>query len=290
MAGITVSIVAGADEAHTSVNATGSVQHIITDKERTTFGVQDSALKNAVGKYFGKNPNDAFLHSPTPWNDLYKTYGWPEVQAILVVQNAKLTGITSEPVVVATKTFTNQSSKKATFDASISDQVSNTTDSNWSTTNTIEVAQKITYNVGFLGTGGGGETSMSYSRQWGEGGSQSKSITVGSSSGVSVELDPGESIEAQLTASRGVMKVRITYKAYLTGSTAINYNPTFKDHHFWALDIGGVMAAAGINNSVLFTEDIEVGYFSNAKIALVDPKGKLKNALLAAPALEPVLA
>jgi hypothetical protein len=290
MAGITVSIVAGADEAHSSVNATGSVQHIITDKERTTFGVQDSALKNAVGKYFGKNPNDAFLHSPTPWNDLYKTYGWPEVQAILVVQNAQLTGITSEPVVVATKTFTNQSSKKATFDASISDQVSNTTESTWSTTNTIEVAQKITYNVGFLGTGGGGETSMSYSRQWGEGGSQSKSITVGSSSGVSVELDPGESIEAQLTASRGVMKVRITYKAYLTGSTAINYNPTFKDHHFWALDIGGVMGAAGINNSVQFTEDIEVGYFSNAKIALVDPKGKLKNALLAAPALEPVLA
>jgi hypothetical protein len=205
MAGITVSIVAGADEAHSSVNATGSVQHIITDKERTTFGVQDSALKNAVGKYFGKNPNDAFLHSPTPWNDLYKTYGWPEVQAILVVQNAQLTGITSEPVVVATKTFTNQSSKKATFDASISDQVSNTTESNWSTTNTIEVAQKITYNVGFLGTGGGGETSMSYSRQWGEGGSQSKSITVGSSSGVSVELDPGESIEAQLTPASTIL-------------------------------------------------------------------------------------
>lgn len=290
MAGITVSIVAGADEAHSSVNATGSVQHIITDKERTTFGVQDSALKNAVGKYFGKNPNDAYLHSPTPWNDLYKTYGWPEVQTVLVVQDAKITGITSEPVVVATKTFTNQSSKKATFDASISDQVSNTTESNWSTTNTIEVGQKITYNVGFLGTGGGGETSMSYSHQWGEGGSESKSITVGSTSGVSVELNPGESIEAQLTASRGVLKVRITYKAYLTGSTAVNYNPTFKDHHFWALDIGGVMGAAGINNSVKFTEDIEVGYFSNAKISLVDPKGKLKTAMLAAPALEPVLA
>src|SRR5947207_10532693 len=77
MAGITVSIVAGADAAHSSVNATGSVQHVITDKEVTTFGIQDSPLKNAVGKYFGKNPNDAYLHSPTPWNDLYKTYGWP---------------------------------------------------------------------------------------------------------------------------------------------------------------------------------------------------------------------
>jgi hypothetical protein len=258
MAGITVSIVAGTDAAHSSVNATGSVQHIITDKEVGSFGIQDGALKNAIGKYFGKNPNDAYLHSPTPWNDLYKTYGWAEVQTVLVVQSAQLTGITSEPVVVATKSFTNQSSKKATFDASISDQVSNTTESNWSSTNSIEVGQKITYNVGFLGTGGGGETSMTYNHTWGQGGSESKSVTVGSSSGVSVELDPGESIEAQLTASRGVMKVRITYKAYLTGNTAINYNPTFKDHHFWALDIGGVMQAGGINNSIQFTEDIEV--------------------------------
>jgi hypothetical protein len=290
MAGITISIVAGADAAHSSVNATGSVQHVITDKERASFGVQDAALKNAVGKYFGKNPNDAYLHSPTPWNDLYKTYGWPEVQTLLVVQSAQITGITSQPVVVATKTFTNRSSKKAVFDASISDQVSNTTESNWSTTNTIEVAQKFTYNVGFLGAGGGGETSMSYSHQWGQGGSETKSITVGSSSGVSVELEPGESIEAQLAASRGVMKVRITYQARLIGSTAINYNPTFKDHHFWALDIGGVMQAGGLKNSIQFTEDIEVGYFSNAKIELRDPQGKLKNAVLAVPALEPVLA
>src|SRR5690348_6004871 len=284
MAGITISIVAGADAAHSSVNATGSVQHVITDKERTSFGVQDAALKNAVGKYFGKNPNDAYLHSPTPWNDLYKTYGWPEVQTLLVVQSAQITGITSQPVVVATKTFTNRSSKKAVFDASISDQVSNTTESIWSTTNTIEVAQKFTYNVGFLGAGGGGETSMSYSHQWGQGGSETKSITVGSSSGVSVELEPGESIEAQFAASRGVMKVRITYQARLIGSTAINYNPTFKDHHFWALDIGGVMQAGGLKNSIQFTEDIEVGYFSNAKIELRDPQGKLKNAVLAVPA------
>jgi hypothetical protein len=289
MAGITVSIVAGADAAHSSVNATGSIQHVITDKEVKTFGIQDSPLKNAIGKYFGKNPNDAYLHSPTPWNDLYTTYGWPQVQTVLIVQNAMITGITSQPVVVATRTFTNQSSKKAVFDASISDQVANTTESNWSSTDTIEVAQKFTYNVSFLGAGGGGETSMSYSHQWGQGGSESTSITVGSSSGVSVELNPGESIEAQLTASRGVMKVRITYRAQLTGTTAINYNPTFKDHHFWAQDIGGVMQAGGLSNSIQFTEDIEVGYFSNAKIELRDPKGNLKSALLGAPALAPVL-
>jgi len=278
MPGIEISIVAGKDQASSRVNASGSVQHIITDKERSSFHIQDGDLKNAVGKYFGKNPNDAYLHSPTPWNDLYKTYNWPEVQTVLVVQSALITGITSEPVVVATKTFKNNSTKKATFDASVSDQVQNTTETNWSSTDSIEVGQKITYNVGFLGAGGGGETSFTYSHSWGQGGSESKTVTVGSSQGVSVELDPGESIEAQLTASRGVMKVRITYKAYLIGTSAVNYNPTFKDHHFWALDIGGILQAAGTNNSLQYTEDIQIGYYSNAQIELRDPQGKLRAA------------
>ena len=227
--GIEISIKAGADAATSSVSASGSVQHIITDKERKTFGIEDSGLKSAVEKYFGKKPNDAYLHSPTPWDDLYKTYGWSEVQTILDVKSAKITEITSEPVIVATKKFVNSSSKKATFDASISDQVTNTTESNWSQTDTIDVGQKITYDVSFLGAGGGGETSMSYSHSWGQGGSESKSITVGSSSGVSVELEPGESIEAVLSASRGVMKVRIVYMkmdadGHIVGQLAENYS------------------------------------------------------------------
>lgn len=275
--GIEISVKAGVDTATSSVNALGSVQHIITDKERTTFDIEDKNLKNAVGKYFGKNPNDAFLHSPTPWDDLYKSYGWDQVQTVLIVKSATITGITSEPVIVATKTFSNNSSKKATFDASISDQVTNTTESNWSETNTIEVAQTISYGIEFLGCGSaGGSTSMSYNHSWGQGGSESKSISIGTTSGVSVELNPGESVEAVLSASRGVMKVRIVYKAYLIGCTAVNYNPTFKDHHFWGLNIGSVMNAAGISNIREFTEDIEIGYYSNAKIELRDPVGQLK--------------
>lgn len=279
--GIEISIVAGLDAATSSVKGSGSVQHVITDTEVGTFGVRDAALKNAVGKLFGKNPNDAYLHSDTPWGDLYKTYGWPQVQTVLVVQSATLTGITSQPVIVATKTFSNQSSVKATYNAGITDQVANTTSSNWSTTDSITVGQKISYKATFPGGEVGGETSLSYTHGWGQGGSESTAITVGSQTGVSVTLDPGESVEAQLTASRGVMKVRIVYVAYLTGNTAINYNPTYKDHHFWALDIGSVMSAGGIANSKQFTEDIEVGYYSNAKIVLKDSKGNLQTAFMA---------
>jgi hypothetical protein len=276
--GIEISIIAGHDESASSVHASGTVQHLITDEERTTFKLGDKQLKDAVKSYFGKSPNDAYLHSPTPWNDLYKRYNWPQVQMVLVVQSAEILGITSQPVMVKTQEFKNSSSQKATFNVAISESVNNTTSSNWSTGGTLSIGQKFSYGVKFLGAGAEGETSISYSQSWGVGGQESESITVGSSSGVSVELDPNEAVIAELSASRGVMKVRIRYKAYLIGSTAINYNPTFKGHHFFSLGIGGPMAANGISNSIESTEDIEIGYYSNSKIELKDKlNGELKH-------------
>lgn len=268
--GIDITITAGQDEASSSVNASGSVQHIVTDDERTTFGIGDQQLKDAVAAYFGKAPNDAYVHSPTPWGDLYTTYSWPQVSMVLAVQSAKILEITSEPIIVKSQEFTNNSSQKGTFNVSISDTVEDTVSSNWSTGGTLTVGQEISYGIKPLGLGVEGKTSISYSQSWGVGGEHSTSLTVGSSSGVSVDLDPGQSVVAELSASRGVMKVRIEYSAYLTGCTAINYNPTYKDHHFWALGIEGVMAAGGIRNAVSGTEDIEIGYFSNSKIELKD--------------------
>ena len=52
MAGITVQIVAGTTASSSSVSASGSVQHIITDKEVQTFGIQDF-----VSKLIGRGAN-----------------------------------------------------------------------------------------------------------------------------------------------------------------------------------------------------------------------------------------
>lgn len=280
--GIQVQIVAGTDKQSSSVVATGSVQHIITNEEVTTFGIGDNQLKNAVDKYFGKKPNDAYLHSPTPWNDLYKTYNWPQVKTILVVESAEILEVTSEPSIVASRTFTNNSSVEGTFNAGISEQITNTVTNNWSTGGTLSIGQDFEYGVSFLGIGAKGKTSMSYSQSWEVGGTHSQQISVGSESGVSVKLKPGESVESVLSASRGVMKVRITYKAYLIGNTAINYNPTFKGHHFWSLGIDAVMRSGGISNVKQYTEDIEIGYYSDAKVELMDPKGAVKESYLMA--------
>lgn len=270
MSGLTVTLVAGKDKDSSSVKVEGSIQHVITDEERETFNVKDSKLKEAVEKYFGKKPNDAYLHSSTPWGDLYKTYKWEQTQMVLVATSAEILEITSNPVALKSQTFENYSSHEAEFNVSISDSVTHTTTSSWSTGGTLSIEQKFKYNVEFLGAGGGGETTLSYSQSWGIGGSESKSITVGSGSGVTVSLKPQQAVEATLSASQGVMKVRIHYEAKLTGTAAVNYNPTYKGHHFWDLPINSVMSADKISNSITSTEDIELGYFSNGTIEIKD--------------------
>jgi hypothetical protein len=279
--GIDITIQAGLTTGTSNASASGSVQHVITDEEVKSFKIKDGDLKNAIGKYFGRNPNDAYLHSDTPWGDLYKTYGWPQVETILVVDSVTITEITSEPVIVGQQTFKNDSSLKGTFNVGISQTVSNTATSSWTKTDTLTIGQKFTYKVDFLGSGAGGETSLSYALSWGETKTESKGITVGTTSGVSVVLDPGQAVNAVLTASRGVMKVRIVYRAYLIGNTAINYNPTYKDHHFWALGIGEVMAAGGIANSQTVTEDLEIGFYTNSQVELRDPQTHEKRVVFA---------
>lgn len=268
MSGINIKIKAGKDKDTSSIEINGTVEHIITDKEVDTFRLHEENLKNAVDKHAGKKPSDVYLHSPTPWGDLYKSYGWEQVKTILKVIKSEVLEVTSNPTIVATKHLVNTSNYPGEFNASIEESVENTTETTWSSTHTIEISQSFTYSVSFLGTGGAGTTSMSYSGSWGEGGSKSQTVTVGSSQGVTVNLEPKQSAIAELTASKGVMKVRIFYEASLSGSVAANYSKKHEGHYFWRYDISEIMGNADINNSLEFTEDIEIGYFSNARVEL----------------------
>ena len=270
--GLTVTIEAGSDVAHSTVKVSGILLHVISDEERQTFHLSDYQLKQDAGKYFGKVPDDAYLHSPTPWNDLYKTYGWNEVHTNLEATSSEILGISTESLTVKQQEFENNSTFTADFDVSISQQVSNSVTNSWQTGGALTIGQKFTYEVGFLGTGAGGETSFSYSQSWGVGGSNTKSVTMGSSSGVMVTLKPRQGVRAVLTASRSVMKVRVTYSAYLTGSAAVNYGHTYKGHHFWDLPIESIMESANNPNFVKSTEDIKIGYYSDGKITLHDIK------------------
>ncbi|CAF1456990.1 unnamed protein product [Adineta steineri] len=111
---------------------------------------------------------------------------------------------------------------------------------------------------------------MSYSHAWGQGGSESQTITVGSTANVSVELDPGESVKALLTASRGVMKVQIVYHANVIGNVVVDYSKGYKGHHYWCFDVSEIRASIDNNDPLEFKEDIEIGFFANADVELED--------------------
>jgi hypothetical protein len=79
---------------------------------------------------------------------------------------------------------------------------------------------------------------------------------------------------AELSGGRGQMKVRATYDAYVTGMLAVNYNPKYRNHHFWAPDVGRVMQAAGLKNSVRSTQDVKIDYYFDATVILRDVENR----------------
>lgn len=280
MSGITVKIVASSNSHVASAVASGSLSHVITDTERRSFTIGgDQDLKRAVGRYFEREPNDAYLKSPTPWGDLYKRYGWQQATTILVPRRAEVLGVSSKPTIIAKKTLKNQSNKKATFSTQISEQVANTVSNSWSESTRISFDQSIKYEVGFLGTGGGGETKFGFQQEFGLSHTKSQTTTVGTTTGISVDLNPGEEVIVELNASSGRMKVRITYDAYLTGATAVNYNPKHKGHHFWALDVGAVIGGA---NKIQVVEDMEIGFYSDAHAKIRNRSGSEREDVLLA--------
>jgi hypothetical protein len=279
--GIQVIIIVSADKAHSSVSTSGSIHHTITDNEAQTFNIGDTNLKNAIGNYFGKEPTYAYLHDPTPiWTNpsLYERFGWHEVKITLFVQSATVTEIAAKTEIFAAKILINNSNKRATFDASISTKIQNIVENNWSKTDAIEVGLNFSYKVEFEGCGKAGESTLLYNHLWGQDASESKKVKLEISREVNVDLDSGESVEAVLTASKGVMKVKILYRAYLEGHIAICYHgKKYKGHWYWALPIIGVMNASDLDICKDFTEEIEISFYSNAQVELRNSKGQIKT-------------
>lgn len=269
--GTEVSITASGDDGTpSSASAFGSEIHVISDTEIATFGLGEVSLKQAVGAYKGREPNDAFLRSPTPWDDLYTTYDWQQVTTTIQPVSAEVIEKTIEPVIVSTTPFNNTSSQTATFDVSARQEVRNTVTSSWEQSGSVTFGQTIKYEVKFEGIGVGGSTSLSFESGWGEGGSEAQTIVVGLSSGVQVELEPGEYVFSTIRASRGTMKVKVAYRATLSGYVACNYNPTFEDHHFWAYGVNSVLAAAERSTEVIVEEVLDVGFYFNSYVETSD--------------------
>ncbi|KAJ2943205.1 hypothetical protein O0L34_g18918 [Tuta absoluta] len=269
-ASIHVNLRTGADQNIAEVEILGSSVEILPDGERDVWKLNDGQLKDATAAYSGRRPDDVYLKSPTPWGDLYRRKNWRQVQRTLVPRNARILGIRSEPVIVTTREFTNNSSAKATFNAGINQAVDETVSSTWNRGGNLQVAQEIYYKVDF-GVGEiGGTTTYAFSSSWGQETSKSQSVTVGSSTGVQVLLEPGQAVVAVLTATRGTMEVEVDYRAKLSGIVVCNYEDPFKGHFFWAYDVNACLSAAGHPRSIDSTETLRIGFYADARVVVSD--------------------
>jgi len=267
---ISIAITAGADTNSSSVSQAGNVQQIATPAQIASF-FSSTNLTDAVTSYAnGSTPDDIFTCSPTPWGDLYSTYGWPQVQSMLTVQSATIVEVNATPCIVATQSFSNTTGApmQCTTNMDYSSTVGSST--TWTTEDSITASQSVSYGIGFPGTGVEGETSLSYSHTWGTADTEEESVTLGTGASVTFELPAGESRVAELVTSQGTATVQVVYQMTLSGDIAVNYSDTWNGHHFWAFDVNAVLGNSNLPTVITATETIVINMYTDASIVLKD--------------------
>lgn len=258
--GFTVQIVAGTATESCKVVAHGSDQHILTVEEKDhLFGLSDQAIKNAAGKEMGKVPANAFLGEK---DGMFAKYGWKPVQVVTTVKSAEIIDFSSKPIVVNSTLMENNLPDVVPMTTKVSHEVSNTIETSWS--KSVSKENKQTLHYGFSWLGGGNE--WTDTETWGVEVKKSTTYVLGSCQEITVPVRPKSAAKAFLSASQATMHIKIVYVSSLVGNVGINYDPQYKAHYWWALDVGNVMSDAGINNAVETSQIISVDYYTDALI------------------------
>ena len=239
--GIELSIIAGLCYASSSVNATGADHHPVTEDETELFGLSGEALTEAVAACLGAAPDlaqlDGFLHH---------SHDWCPVTTTLVVQSASITGVGSMPVSLPL--------------AGDGARLTSTATHLWSPADGVSPTAPVRYSITFPAGGG----ALDYSHAWGTGTTES----------ASVDLPPGRPGDEVVSLGMS-LGVRIVYDAYLSGEVAVHYRDGHQGHRYWALDIGTVMAAAGLLNGRHFAENLSIRYHASTRVVHADANGHL---------------
>lgn len=264
-----VNILCGKDVPTSSVTASGEASFVLRPDKFGLFGISDDLLKSAVEEYLGARPDSVYLGDPTP-GDLYRTRNWEPVTARIRPASATVLESTTSPTQIAVREFINRSSKPADYDCSISADVTDVVESNWSNTLALGISQSINYGTMFVG----GETSINLQTDFQTGGSNSQALSLGYSSGVMVNLEPDEKRIVTLTAEKGAMTVRVLFDVYLTGVVAAHFKGIYKWEHDWPVDIAGAFEAVKQSHKLTITNDVKIDYFSSGQIIVEDGTGK----------------
>ncbi|XP_032524461.2 uncharacterized protein LOC116775642 [Danaus plexippus] len=267
---ITIDLEAGDDISDFIINYSGYEENIITDKFISLFNIERNNLRLAVKSFYGTLPRDVFLKSPTPWGDLYKTYNWEEIKTILRVSGVRIKRNSFKKTVVLSHDFENPSNLTIKVNAGLSQSVENTISTTWSQSKEFSVAQEFEYDFSVIFAKISGTTEISFTSTYGKSEERSESVTIGSTSAVEIELKPGQSATAVLTAKKSELEIEVTYVATLRGNVAVNFRKSYKGHHFYGPSVIAVLKSAGLETEIMTYETIKLGTFMEASLKVFD--------------------
>ncbi|CAG4960690.1 unnamed protein product [Parnassius apollo] len=267
---ISLDINVGINDDDVTITYSGFEVDIIGHREIELFNIGNANIREAVKRHYHWSPSNVYLKSPTPWGDLFRKYNWEQVSRILTVKSARLKTIAMKPVIVLSHDFDNVSNKTIKVNTGISQTVENTISTSWTKSKETTVSQKIEYDVNVMFAKVMGTTGFSYTTSWGESEERSETITIGTTSGVETELQPGQAATAVLSANKGALEVEVVYLAKLRGNVAVNFKIPYKGHHFWGPSIDSVMKSGGLENEVIIKETIKLGFYTDASLKVYD--------------------
>lgn len=186
---------------------------------------------------------------------------------------ARIIEVKSKPAARVARKQKNRSKKVATFDISLEDSIS--TEFSRSTSNEWSVGSETTVSVEIGGELSQAKTtveqtiSFGYTRGEEESKTKGDSITV--SSGIEVELQPGEEAVASMSCSRGQIIVDVDYECSLTGTAmfafAKRHHNGRRDHY---IDIERLLPLVGSDNLIRVTDRMGLGFVSEGEAVLED--------------------
>ncbi|XP_073965854.1 U-megalopygitoxin(8)-Mo12-like [Choristoneura fumiferana] len=248
---------------HVSFN--GRAIDIISDKERSSFGLSDQSVKDGAELYFGKRPTDVYFHSPTPEN-VYETYQWEQVSRTITANEGKLINVATKHEVIAHQAFENLEAVDIIVNVAMSRSVENKVSITWNTGAELTVSDNTKMNLAVKYR----SLEMNLHTNLYEDLEKTEAVPFGNGCFLNITLQPGKSIMSELHATKVVARTELDYEARLHGVVAAYYAEKYKEHNYWALDVAAIMEYAELRNSIVAQQNVVSQFYEEPKLIVRD--------------------
>lgn len=270
---INVKVECGRNASDIKVTDSGMDIKIVGNEELRLFHVSEHQLKQYMKEHFGQTPTKVYLTDPTPRCNLFAVYPFNkgcQLKRILKVKSAEVAEITSEPAIVHSQDFENTVSNKIKVTTGISQTLETSITASWSESTGSEESRDVECGLDIKFFSISGSKTYSYTSTFGQSIEKTEKVTVGFTSNMETELNPGQACAVVLTANRGYINIKVTYVAYLYGDVTMYFSNKVNGHNYHTTSIDNALKNIGIVNEKKYVEMIKIGFYTNASLKVYD--------------------